>query len=86
MHRKFLSALEDLASIGNSVCSQNKNITIKVTSEGWISDNFCANIVFNLSHDVLTETDIKVFEKGLDYAPIQEEINDPELRKDFFWL
>ena len=39
--------------------------------------------VFNLSHKVLTETEINVLEKGLDYAPIQKKINKPELRKDF---
>ena len=39
--------------------------------------------MFNLSHRVLTETEIKVLEKGLDYAPIQKKINEPELRKDF---
>ena len=39
--------------------------------------------MFNLSHRVLTETEIKVLEKGLDYAPIQMKTNAPELRKDF---
>ena len=39
--------------------------------------------MFNLSHRVLTETEIKVLEKGLDYAPIQKKINGPELGKDF---
>ena len=61
---------------------QNKNINAKVTSEGRISGWFCSDTV-NLSHRVLTETEIKVLEKGLDYAPIQKKINKPELRKDF---
>ena len=39
--------------------------------------------MFNLSHKVLTETEIKILEKGLDDAPIQKKINDPKLRKDF---
>ena len=39
--------------------------------------------MFNLSHRVLTETEIKVLEKGLDYAPIQKKMNEPEIRKDF---
>ena len=38
--------------------------------------------MFNLSHRVLTEAEIKFLEKGLDYAPIQKKINKPELRKD----
>ena len=33
---------------------------------------------------VLTETEIKVLEKGLDYAPIQKITNEPERRKDFY--
>ena len=27
--------------------------------------------------------EIKILEKGLDYAPIQSKINEPELRRDF---
>ena len=39
--------------------------------------------MFNLSRKVLTETEIKILEKGLDFAPIQRKINEPELRSDF---
>ena len=39
--------------------------------------------MFNLSKKVLTEAEIKVLEKGLDYAPIQNKVNEPELRSDF---
>ena len=39
--------------------------------------------MFNLNHRVLTETEIQLLEKDLDYAPIQKKISDPELRKDF---
>ena len=54
-----------------------------MTTEGRISGYFCSDAVFNLSHRVLTESEIKVLEKSLDYAPIQKKINEPELRKDF---
>ena len=63
--------------------SQNKNVNVKVTIEGQISGYFCSDTVFNLNHRVLTETEIKLLEKGLDYAPNQKKISDPELRKDF---
>ena len=33
---------------------------------------------------VLTETEIKVLEKGLDYAPIQKITSGPERRKDLY--
>ena len=36
-----------------------------------------------MSKKVLTDIEIKVLEKGLDYAPIQNKINEPELKKEF---
>ena len=59
-----------------------------MTSEVRISGYFCSDTVFNLSHRILTETETKVLEKGLDYASIQKEINELELRKvfsEFYW-
>ena len=41
------------------------------------------NTIFNLSHRVLTDAEIKVLEKGLDFAPIQWKINGSELKQDF---
>ena len=31
----------------------------------------------------MTDTEIRILEKGLDFAPIQNKINEPELRTDF---
>ena len=81
--REFLSVSEDLIYIDDTLHSQSKNNNVKVTSEGRISGYFCSDTIFNLSHGVLTKTEIRVLEKGLDYAPIQKKINAPELRKDF---
>ena len=39
--------------------------------------------MFDLSQRVLSETEIQVLQKGLDFAPIQKSINERELRKDF---
>ena len=36
-----------------------------------------------MGNRVLTDNEIKVLEKGLDFAPIQRKINEPELRSDF---
>ena len=44
---------------------------------------FFSETVFNLSKKVLTEAEIRVLEKGLDYAPIQNKVNEPELYCDF---
>ena len=48
-----------------------------------ISGYFCSDTVFNLSQRVLSEDELKVFQKGLYFAPIQNNVNEPELRKDF---
>ena len=39
--------------------------------------------VFNLSNKVLTEDEIKILEKGLDFAAIQRKVNEPDHRRDF---
>ena len=39
--------------------------------------------VFNLSKKALTDVEIKVLQKGFDYAPIQNKVNKSELRSDF---
>ena len=54
--REFPSVLADLMDIDDPLHSQNKNMNFKVTSEGRISDYFCSDAVFNLSHRVLTKT------------------------------
>ena len=54
-----------------------------MTNEGRLVGYFCSKNVFNLSRKVLTDVKIKVLEKGLDFAPIQNKINVPELRSDF---
>ena len=35
------------------------------------------------SNKVLSDTEIRVLEKGLDFAPTENELNEPELRRDF---
>ena len=47
-----------------------------------ISSFFCSDTVFNLSKKVLSYMEIKVLEKGLDYTPIQNKINEQDLRRD----
>ena len=53
------------------------------TYENRLTGHFCSDTVFNLSKKVLSDAEIKVLEKRLDYAPIQNKINEPELRRDF---
>ena len=74
----------DLAKIYNELSSQDEkflkipeNINVSI----WIQGYFCSDTVFNLCKKVLSETAIRVLEKGLYFAPIQN--NEPELGKDF---
>ena len=62
--------------IDNPLRSQNKNINVNRTSEGRISGYFCSNTFFNLIHKVMTETEIKVNETGLDHTLIEKKINE----------
>ena len=55
------------------------NSKIGVTNEGRLVGYFCSDTVFNLCKKVLTDTEIRVLEKGLDFAQIQNKINEPEL-------
>ena len=61
-----------------------KDSTFELTTvENRLCGYFCLETIFNLSHRVLTVTQIKVLEKVLDFALIQQKINEPELRSDF---
>ena len=42
-----------------------------VASDGRLEGYFCSDTVFNLSLKVLTDTEIRILAKGLDFAPIQ---------------
>ena len=75
-NRELISILEEL---------QNNTVTVShnSTETTRLTGHFCSDIVFNLSNRVLADAEISVLEKGLDYAPIQNKINEPELRTDF---
>ena len=72
----MLSILEELQSK-----SPSKAFNINDSNDR-ISGYFCSDTVFTLSKKVLTDIEIKVLEKGLDSALIQNKINEPELRRD----
>ena len=42
-----------------------------------------AQTVFSLSNRVLSDSEIKVLKKSLEFVPIQGKIDEPELRKVF---
>ena len=54
-----------------------------VTYESRFAGYFCSESIFNLSHCVLAEAEIKLLEKGLVFGPIQSEVIEPELKQSF---
>ena len=70
--RELLDILEELGNV-----EKDKEHDVNVTSLGRLRGHFCSNAIFNLSHRVLPDTEIKILEKGLDFAPIQRKINEP---------
>ena len=92
MDEELLSVLINLQNaepdtqheIGNPIVkSEGLSTKVTVTDEGRLQGFFCSKTVFNLRESVLSEIEIQVLEKGLDFTPIQKSINEPELRKDF---
>ena len=47
--------------------------------DGQFSGVFRSITVFNLSHKISTETEIKVLEKGSDFAPVLRNLNEDQL-------
>ena len=83
----FLSSQdEDLVNILEELQNRTEisgnNIT-ENTSSNRLKEHFCSDTIFNLSHRVLSDAEIKILEKVLDFAPTQRKINGPELRRDF---
>ena len=77
----FSSQDEELLSILQDL-QQNSSSETNSSSKR-IGGYFCSNTVFNLSLKVLIDTEINILEKRLDFAPVQNKINQPELRKGF---
>ena len=61
----ILKILEELQSTGEEVTTLHNNISSNCVYEHRIEGHFCSEAVFNLSRGILTETEIKVLEKGL---------------------
>ena len=73
---------EELVNILQSFAEKAPKKAPKVINER-LEGYFCSKSVFNLSKKVLTETEIRVLEKGLGFAPTPTKINETELRADF---
>ena len=77
--KDLVNILEELQ---NRTEVSRDNIT-EITSSNRLKVHFYLDIIFNLSHRVLSDAGTKILEKSLGFAPIQRKINEPELRKGF---
>ena len=78
---EVLEILEELESNANTKFTGYKDKYN--TDDSRMKGYFCSDTVCNLSNKVLTEDEIKVLEKGLDFVSIQRKVNEPDLRQDF---
>ena len=65
------------------VISEGLTTKASITDEGRVAGNFCSKTVFALSPRTLSNIEIDVSEKGLDFSPVQRSFNEPGLRKYF---
>ena len=80
---ELLEILEELQNSNENISSDS---SCDVITNKRCKDYFCSDTVFNLSGKVLSKKEIKVMEKGLDFALYQRKVNEPELRRDFVEL
>ena len=73
MH-EFLSTLVEASRSTNenrnmldTFANQKNNVTI---TDNKLSGYYCSETIFNLSNLMLTDTEVKILEKGLNFAPI----------------
>ena len=83
-----LSSIEDIKLLEILEEFQNSNEIISsgsscdVIPDKRVKGYFCSDTVFNLSGRVLFKSEIRVLEKGLDFAPFHRKVNELEFRKD----
>ena len=77
-HPKNDDSKQDFA-IGNSIVrSEGLPTKAIITDEGHLARTFYSKTVFNLSQRALSDIEIQVFEKGLDFSPVRRSFNEPE--------
>ena len=59
------------------------NQRIESTEQCRLTGKFVSDTVFNLSIKVVSDAEIKLLEKGFDFAQIQNKLNAPELSRNF---
>ena len=57
-----------------------------MADENMLTGYCCLDTVFNLTNCVLSDNEIKVLEKGLNFPPIQRISNEPKLKYQFWGI
>ena len=60
---------------GSSMSEKNAEVKGSITKDGRLKGYFCSQTVFSLRKNFLTESEIRLLEKGLDFALIQKTVN-----------
>ena len=77
-------AVEDtVINIEDTNNNTQKELTVTMDNSGRLKGYFCSDVVFNVSHKVLSDLEISVLRKGLGFSPTPTFINEADLRRDF---
>ena len=79
------SVVEELVNILHDL-HKSQGVTAEKSPKsvnGRLKGYFCSKTVFNVSRKFLTETEIRVLEKDLGFAPTPTRINESDLKRDF---
>ena len=79
MENKFRNIAENIS------VTQKETIT-RTDKNGRLKGYFCSDVLFNLSHKVLTDLEINVLGKGLGFSPTPTFIKEANFKSDFVIL
>jgi hypothetical protein len=82
MHTGGGENLVPMAESNNAIGSISVS-GVQASNNDRLVGHFTSENVFNLSHKILSETEIRVLSKGLQFLPTSFKIDEVDLRKDF---
>ena len=74
---------DNIRNIEENISVTQGEVITRTDNNGRLQGYFCLDIVFILSHKVLTDLEISVLGKGLGFSPTPTFINEADLRRDF---
>ena len=74
---------DNIRNIEENISVTQGEVITRTDNNGRLQGYFCSDVVFILSHKVLTDLEISVLGKGLGFSPTPTFINEADLRRDF---